>query len=237
MLTHKLKALFPTVFLVISLFALPGISQAADVQESTLHVTGYAQQQVSPDTATIDVGISTTAENASDARTQNNAIMQRINNAVRTLGIERTNMQTTSFNLQPNYDSKSRTIKSYTVTNTLRIKTSDFNLISPIISEAGSAGATQIYGVRFTNEHSDAIKDQLIAAAVTNGKQAARTAAAAAGISLGRVKEISINGSSPAYRENYVAAMNMRVLKEDSTPIEPGTNTMSASVDLIFYLY
>ena len=232
---YLIKTFFIAICVLASSLALPTTTQAEE-QVSTLHVTGYAKEQVSPDTAIITVGIETTAPEATDARTQNNVIMQRINNSIRALGVDRLDMRTMSFNLQPNYAPKGHKIVSYTVTNSMQIKVRDFNLISQIINEAGNAGASQIYGVRFSNEHSDVIKDRLISQAVANGKTAAQSAAAAAGITLGKVKEININGSSPSYAENY-PVLSMRAMKVDSTPIEPGTNTMSASVELTFYLY
>lgn len=233
----KLKVLILSACIATSAACVPAYSQAAPAaQESVIHVVGYAQEQVAPDTATVSAGIQTTAESASDARTQNNTIMQRINTSMRKLGIEPADMQTTSFNLQPNYDQKGRKIVSYTVSNTMRIKVTDFNLLSSVVNEAGNAGANEIYGISFSNEHSDVIKDKLISQAVANGRKAAQAAAAAAGSSLGRVKQININNTSPIYRENF-AALSMRAAKaEDSTPIEPGTNTMTESVDMTYYL-
>ncbi|MEE3441830.1 MAG: SIMPL domain-containing protein, partial [Megasphaera elsdenii] len=97
----------------------------------------------------------------------------------------------------------------------------------------------QINNVRFTNEHADQIKENLIKEAVHNGQRAAQAAAEAAGSQLGAVKEINISGTSPSYNRVYAAGMSLRAVKmeaADSTPVEAGTNTLSQSVNLTYYL-
>ena len=91
--------------------------------------------------------------------------------------------------------------------------------------------------IRFTNEHSDQIKDNLIKEAVHNGQRAAQAAAAASGTQLGAVKEINISGTSPSYSRAY-GGMNLRAVKmeADAAPIESGTNTLSQTVNITYYL-
>ena len=75
--------------------------------------------------------------------------------------------------------------------------------------------------------------------AVHNGQRAAQAAAEAAGSQLGAVKEINISGTSPSYSRVYGAAMSLRAVNKmeaDSTPVEAGTNTLSQSVSLTYYL-
>ena len=236
---NTLKALVLSAVLLTSsalCTALPQPVQAAQ-EESIVHVMGYAEQQVTPDTALITVGVETTADTAATARTQNNAVMQGVSSSLQDMGITKAQLQTTNFSLHPNYEpNNTRKIKSYTVSNALRIKVSDFALIPQIIAKSEAAGANQMYGVRFMSEHTDAIRASLIRQAIQNGKKEAAEAASAAGAILGNVKEINITGRSPSYGENS-SYLSMRAMKMDSTPIEAGTNTISESVDMTFYLH
>lgn len=236
----SLKTMVIAAMLVsAAMFTLPEtVSAQQEPQESVVHVTGYAQQQVSPDTAVITVGAETTESDPVEARSKNNLIMQRMTNSFKAMGIERTDMRTVGFTLSPNYDqSRNRKIISYTVRNSLRVKVSNFDLIPKVISTAEDAGANEIYNVQFLTEHSDAIKDSLIKEAVHNGKRAAEAAALAAGSTLGKVKEINISGNAPSYGSNFAMAAPMMSMKRaDYTPIESGTNTVSESVDMIFYI-
>lgn len=233
----SLKNVMVAAMLASSLFAAaPALAAAAD--PGTVSVTGYAQQEVAPDTAFVTVGLSTTASDAQEARTKNNTTMTQITNGMKSLGIPAENLRTTGFYMSPNYDNKGK-ISGYTVSNNLEVKVSDLNLLSAVITKAGNLGANQINNVRFTNEHAEQIKSNLIKEAVHNGQRAAAAAAQAAGTSLGRVKEINISGNSPTYNNMYMAGVSLRAakLEADATaPVEAGTNTLSQTVNITYYL-
>ena len=166
-----LKALTLTVLLATASAAAPAVTEAAEQAPSVINVTGYAEQQVAPDTAYITIGMESTASNAQKARSDNNLVMNQVANAVKALGVTKDDLKTTNFNMTPNYDTNGRKIVSYTVTNNLRIRVSDFDLIPRIIEKAGQAGANRVMGMTFTNEHADTIKNNLIKEAVHNGRR------------------------------------------------------------------
>jgi uncharacterized protein len=233
------KFIMSALLISATLSCLPAqVGAQQPAQESIVHVTGYAQQQVAPDTAMITVGAETTETDSSAARQKNNLIMQQVTNSLKNMGIDKMDMRTNGFTVSPNYDNgKNRKIISYTVSNSLRIKISDFDLISKVINTSEAAGANQIYGVQFLTEHSDIIKDSLIKEAVQNGRRAAEAAALAAGGTLGKVKEINVSGNSPSYGSNFAMRASVISMKQaDYTPIEGGSNTVSESVDITFYL-
>ncbi len=232
-----LKLTAAAVFLAATTaFSLP--AGAAAPEPGVISVTGYAQQEVAPDTAYISIGMETTDADAQQARTQNNTVMNDVTSAMKTMGIAPENLKTVGFSLSPNYDSKSRKIVSYTVRNTLQVKVSDMDMIPRIIAKAGSLQANTIQGIRFTNEQTDTIKNNLIKQAIINGRRAAESAAQAAGTQLGQVKEISISGRSPSYENAYMAGASLRLSAKaaDYAPVEAGTNTLSETVNLTFYL-
>lgn len=233
----SLKGLVVAAMLASSLFVTAPQALAAGPEPSVVTVTGYAQQEVAPDTAYITIGTSSTDADAQQARSQNNQVMTNVTNAIKAMGIPADNLKTTGFYMSPNYDVKGAKVVSYTVTNSLTVKVSDLSLISQVIGKAGSLGANQIDNIRFTNEHSDQIKDNLIKEAVHNGQRAAQAAAAASGTQLGAVKEINISGNSPSYSRAY-GGMNLRAVKmeADAAPIESGTNTLSQTVNITYYL-
>jgi uncharacterized protein YggE len=232
----SLKGLVVAAMLASSLFVTAPQAFAEGPQPSVVTVTGYAQQEVAPDTAYITIGTSSTDTDAQQARTKNNQVMNNVTNAIKAMGIPADNLKTTGFYMSPNYDVKGSKVTSYTVTNSLTVKVSDLSLISQVISKAGSLGANQIDNIRFTNEHSDQIKDNLIKEAVHNGQRAAQ--AAAAGNQLGAVKEINISGSSPSYSRAYsnVRMLSAKMEDAETTPVEAGTNTLSQTVSLTYYL-
>ena len=233
----SLKGLVVGAMLASSLFAAaPAL--AANTDASVVTVTGYAQQEVAPDTAYVTIGTTSTDADAQQARTKNNLAMNEVTNALKAMGIPAENLKTTGFYMSPNYDMKGSKITSYTVTNNLEVKLTDLTMVSQVINKAASLGANQVNNVRFANEHADQIKENLIKEAVHNGQRAAEAAAEAAGSQLGAVKEINISGTSPSYARPYAVNMSLRAVKAaaDTTPVEAGTDTLSQTVSLTYYL-
>lgn len=234
---RSLPVLAATLLLAgATFFGTPAL--AAD-DASVIHVTGQAQQEVAPDTAYITIGMESTSTEADAARTENNTTMTNIRNAMESMGIPKENLRTTNFYMSPNYDAKNRNIVSYTVSNSLQVKVTDFDMIPRIIAKAGALNANKIQSLRFSTEHADQIRANLIKEAIRNGKQAAEAAAWAAGSQLGKVKEININGSTPSYdvaRYSGVSLMRAEAKVANFAPIEAGTNTLNETVDLTFYL-
>ena len=208
-----LKALTLTVLLATASVTVPAVADAAEQTPSVINVTGYAEQEVAPDTAYITIGMESTANDVQKARSENNLVMNQVTNAVKALGVTKDDLRTTDFNMTPNYDTNGRKIVSYTVTNNLRIRVSDFDLIPRIIEKAGQAGANRVMGMTFTNEHADTIKNNLIKEAVHNGRSAAEAAAMAAGGQLGKVKEINISGRTPSYSRAYAGVFEGVILR------------------------
>ena len=169
-----LKGLVVAAMLASSLVLAAPQALAAGPEPSVVTVTGYAQQEVAPDTAYVTIGTTSTDADAQQARTKNNLAMNQVTNALKTMGIPAENMKTTGFYMSPNYDMKGQKVTSYTVTNSLEVKLTDLTMVSQVINKAGSLGANQINNVRFTNEHADQIKENLIKEAVHNGQRAAQ---------------------------------------------------------------
>lgn len=219
-----------------TIFTVP-FSLAAEPERAVINVTGYAQQEVAPDTAYVTVGMESTDTDAQKARTKNNLVMNEVTKAMKAMGIPAENLKTTGFYVSPNYE-KNNKITSYTATNHLQIKITDLDMMSRIISKAGSLGANHIQNVRFTNEKTEQIKANLVKQAVINGRRTAQAAAQAAGSQITGVKEINIS-SSPSYANNYLMG-SARLLKAeaaaDTTPVESGTNTLSQTVSITFYI-
>lgn len=213
-------------------------SLAAEPDRAVINVTGYAQQEVAPDTAYVTVGMESIDTDAQKARTKNNLVMNQVTNAMKAMGIPAENLKTTGFYVAPNYDAKGGKITSYTATNNLQIKITDLDMMSRVISKAGSLGANRIQNVRFTNEKTEQIKANLVKQAVINGRRTAEAAAQAAGSQITGVKEINISSSSPSYNNAYLmgSARMLKAAAADNTPVESGTNTLSQTVSITFYI-
>lgn len=215
---------------------------AAEPQPSVIHVTGYAEQELAPDTAFVTMTMETTASEAENARINNNQVMNKLVNGLKTLGIEGADMKTLNYSLRPVYDNNSKKIIRYKVNNSLKVKVKDLNLLSKVLGKGAECGVNRIGNVEFTCSRMAQVKAELIGAAVANGRMVAQAAATAAGGQLGKVKEINVNGHFPTFQMRAVkanmamASMDAAENMADEAPMEAGTQKVSESVNLVFYI-
>ena len=220
---------------VSSAFICAAPAYAAGAQDAgTVSVSGYAEEQITPDTAYITIGMTTDGKTSEEARMKNNAVINEVQQAALAMGIEKKDMKTRGYNVYPTYGSNQK-ITGYSVSNNLELKVSDFDLIPRLIARASQVGANEVHGVRFTNEHADTLRSNLIKQAVYNGRQTAQAVAEATGHRLGDVKSITVAGNSPSYAGMQLMSLRAAA-KDEATPVEPGTNTLSESVEVVYYL-
>ncbi|HQD40938.1 MAG TPA: SIMPL domain-containing protein, partial [Bacillota bacterium] len=222
--------------LLLLVFTL--VSTAASAAGIT--VTGTAERMVQPDLALIELGVETQGDTAQQAVAENAALMTKVKKALLDYGISEEDLATSAFSLMPQYhyprDSEPVLVgykASNVLTITLRGKLDD---VGKVLDLATSAGANKVQNVTFSVEKSQELQLELLAEAVTQGKEKAEAMAKAAGVKLGRLISMSDSTSSIIpYRINL--REDVSVLKAASgytTPIQPGLIRITAQVNLQF---
>jgi len=208
-------------------------ANASDV--NTVTADGTATVSASPDRAEVTVAVESTADNASAARSQVAADVERLREALTDAGYE---VRTVDFRLSPEYDHRSdeRELVGYRAYHALSFETSP--------DDAGSAvdlavdnGASAVREVRFTlsDERRAELREEALAAAVNDARGTAETAAGAADRSVGT--ELSMRVGSAG-----VSPYDSRVVYETAadagaaTSFDPGPVTVSASVTVTYEL-
>ena len=203
--------------------------------ERTLTLTGEGQVRVKPDVATLSLGVVTNAKSAQEATAMNGALMTRVGERVRALGIPSEDLQTVGFNISPvmDWEQGSPThgqIVGYRVEDTLAVKC-DVAKAGKVLDEGVGAGANVAGGLSFGLRDEGAYRQRALQGAVHGARRDAEVVAGAMGVTLKGVKTAEVMyGGSPVIVRGAVAKSEAR------TPIEPGTLTLSASVRLV-YLY
>lgn len=231
----RIRTLILTLVLLVALPAA-ALAAAGGDKGGTVTVTGHAELTVVPDIAYITAGIVTTGADVESARRENERAMRRIIDAVTALGIDKNNVKTAQFSLQPVYknDSKDGTagaIGGYRLVNSLTVAIEDLEKIGPVIDAAFQAGANQFQGLRFAVKNDGKLRDELLRLAVQDGRHKAAVMAEALGLTLGPPQAVTEAGRySPVQADNY------RSLKAvaNGTPIEAGTLTVGMDVNLTF---
>ena len=236
---NKLRNLLLSGLVLVSVVgAAPAL--AAEPEPSVIHVTGYAEQELTPDMAYVTMSMETTESNAEAARVKNHAVMNQLSSSLKELGIPAADMKTLNYSLRPVYDQTSKKIVRYKVNNSLKVKVSELKLLGKVLAKGSECGVNRVSNIEFGCSRTAQVKAELISAAVANGRMVAQSAAQAAGSALGKVKEININGRFPvmqARNMDGVMLMKANAMADNEAPeLEAGTQKVSESVEMTFYI-
>jgi uncharacterized protein YggE len=197
-------------------------------------VTGRGEVKISPDRATIQVSVQTRAVSAAAAASENATKQQSVLTALRTLGLQTDQLSTINYNVYPEQryeQGKEPVIVAYNVTNTILVDVRKLNQVGPVIDAALSHGANMIASLQFYASNTETARRSAIATAREKARADAEAAARAAHGSLGSLLEINIGAySPPPPRPMMMARVAGGVAQMDSTPINPGEETLSVEV-------
>ncbi len=224
-------------FLVAS--SVPKQAMAGDTEIRLITVTGEAQTQVKPDIATARFGVENTAPTAQEAQQYNAQKMTAVVNALVAAGVAKDDIQTSNFSVYPQYEwqeqkaGSKQVLVGFRCNNTVTAKVKNIAKLGDVIDAAAGAGANSIGGISFGLENPDPVKDQMLAQAVKNARSKANIMAEAAGVTIANVHSIS-DGWYQVMDLNEGVRADMAKSFAGSTPIEPGSLTISASVRMEF---
>jgi uncharacterized protein YggE len=214
---------------------------ASNTSESTISVTGVGTVYVQPDEALIDLGVVSNALNVTSAVNQNDAAMNSVVAALRGLGIDANQIQTTQFSVNPqyNYNSPTPTLTGYQVVDMVQITLNSTNttLIGRVINAAVVAGANQVTGVDFalTSAQQALVQRQALQNAVGNANLTAQEAASAAGLKIVGVQSITVLSSSyPQFFGGQMYPVFNASSSISSPPIYPGQSEYTAVVQVTY---
>ena len=214
---------------LVAVSAISGTAQAAEIQIAAqgpvVELTVNEIVHSNPDVAQVGAGVITRAATAQEAMRQNAQAMERLVKRIRELGVKSEDIQTSNFNLSPNYNYNQQTgeqvFVGYDVNNQVSVKLRDLKRAGEVLDALVSAGANNIYGPNFTLENDVAAKGEARGKAFQSGKRMAEEYARMAGYTGVRLLEVSetFQSYSPQGEARMVLAASS---KDASTPIEPG---------------
>ena len=176
------------------------VPQTSGAQISTIRVAGKGSVQAEPDTATIRIGVTTEDANAQHAVQANSAATAKVISELQAASIEKKDLKTSNFSVYAQYRTEGenkRQVTSYRVSNTVMVTIRDTSKIGEILTKGVAAGSNQINGPSFSISEPEKYLNEARKKAVENAMEKARAYAAAAGMKLGEVLEISEPGVLP----------------------------------------
>ncbi len=214
--------------------------------QAGIWVTGEGRVSVEPDLAIVTIGVEAQAETVAQARADAAGAMTSVVAAVKGYGLEDADIQTTSFNIWPQYQYEEierdgrrvnrQVIIGYTVSNSAQIKVRNLGDIGPIIDDVAEAGGdfTRIDGIRFTVEDPKPFMDDLREAAFEEAVGKAEHFADLAGVGLGQ--PLYISEGAPVSPDPFRADFGLRAMAAEAalTPISAGETELSLTVTALF---
>lgn len=205
-------------------------------------VTGEGKVFVTPDTAIVTVGIQETGTSLIRIQESVNKKSQALVDALKSMGINKEDIKTVSYNLYPQYDyttSTTNRITGYQISTNYQVKVKDFDKVNEVLTTATGVGANAIGSVSFeVNDETE--KEKLNEArelAVKEAKAKADGLSKAAGISLGKIVNISESQNAgdqirPLY--GMGGAPDVATKEIAVADIEPGQTEIQVTVSLSF---
>lgn len=202
-----------------------------------IRVNGQGTVSAVPDLATINTGVVTQAPAASDALQQNSAAMESVLSELGKMGIADRDVQTSQFNVQPQYDRGPRgeqrpEIVGYQVSNQVRVRVRELGRLGAFLDTLVRTGSNQISGISLEVDEPEAVLNEARQKAIENARARAELYAAAAGVGVGKVLSIDENQAS-APRPVYFGAAEARGA---AVPMAAGEQDFTVTVQVTFEL-
>jgi uncharacterized protein len=220
----------------LAVAALAGVFQPSratsaatpDTTAGGITVVGTGSVPLTPDRAGFTFGTVSQGSTAAAALAASSQSTERIVEALRKAGVAKADLQTSEVSVSPRMDESGNMVVGYTATNSVTATIRRIGDAGGIVDAAVGAGANQVYGPSLLVSDRDAAYRKALAAAVAEARAKADALAGTAHVALGRVTEISESGDAP--QPMFESAR----LADSSTKIEPGTQTVEATVTVTF---
>ena len=223
--------------MILFLFQPASFAQAAENQVHTISIDASSTSTTAPDQATLVIGITNHADTAQEAQQANAEIASTITTNLHNLGLSSEQIKTRNYNFHPTYNNQQNhenELTGYTVDNTVYVTLNDVTAVGNVIDTALSSGANKINSISFSIRNPNKLKEQALRQAIKDARTKADIIADALGKQIIGIQSVSESGGSyqPRFNELMLAKANIST----STPIEPGTIDVEASVHIDFII-
>ncbi|HZO34589.1 MAG TPA: SIMPL domain-containing protein [Gaiellaceae bacterium] len=203
-----------------------GGSRPAAASTATLTVSGSGSVTYTPDIATLSFSASSRRKTAVAATAANATLMNAVLAALQ--GADAQKISTNQVSIAPAYAPGSGDLVGFTASNSVQASTS-VDRVGALIDTAIAAGATSVQGATFSSSKDpSALYRTALRTAVAQAKAQAQVLADDAAVTLGPLVSITPGSSAPIVTATPTSA------SPPSTPVVPATQSVSASVTLVF---
>ncbi len=233
------------LILVLSACSAPAApGQALSVQQAgepvrTISVNGTGQVTLNPDIAFISVGVQSQSEQVTNALSENNDKAQAVASALRELGIEDKDIQTSSFNIYPQQQygpNGEATSTTYVVNNTVYVTVRDLQMMGSLLDVVVRTGANSINGVSFDVQDKSKAVSEARRLAVESARGQADEMAQTAGVTLGELQTMSVYSSQPPMAIYEAKGAGAMAADASQVPLSAGQMVIQVEVSATYFI-
>lgn len=211
----------------------PGLPVSSVVTQKTdlFTVSGEGKVTVVPDVAILNLGMSSRKNTVKAAQAEANSVVNQLTQALKSFGVDSKDIKTTNFSVYPEYNINR--VSGFNANVNLTVTVRDIDKVNDILDKATSLGINSVGGVQFTVDESKLknLTQEARKKAVDEAKEKAESLASAAGMTLGKIVNISEGGNNP--RPVYFAAKDA-VGMGGGAEVQPGSTDIISSVTLFY---
>ena len=239
---HKLMISIILVLAVVGLTACgSNVTPAVETSSQTLSINGTGVVYLSPDMATINLGVMTEGSDVKAATAESSAVIEKIKQVLEEYGVDPADVQTTNFSVYPMNDygiELESTSLRYRVDNSVNVTLRELDKLGEVLDAVIVAGANSIYGIQFGLIDPEEAYTQAMQAAVENAQQRAEALALAASGELGEIQTLSTYYGSWGVPVMHLAADRARPEGGGGSdvPVSTGALEIRVEVNVIYGL-
>jgi uncharacterized protein YggE len=222
---------------VALLLACTGLALASPNDPTpSITVTGQGKVTFTPDLGYIHAGISSDGVTAAEAWKKNEAVVKKIFEALKDLGLEEKDFKTTNLNVQPRYLHKKDEppkFLGYTVTYDLTIRVRKLDQMGTLLDRLVDAGANRNMNVSFGCSRLEELMDEARKNAVVTARKRAELYVTGASPSA-RLGDVLAISDTPNYPHGPMFPIDAQLVREGKAgiPIAAGEQEMSVTVTI-----
>lgn len=183
------------------------ISSSSD-DKATISVTGSGEVVAVPDIGRFSFSVVRRGDTPVDAQSETAEAHNSIISYIKDMGIEESDIKTTSYNLRPVYRwievpnkiGREQELQGYELNHRVEVLIRDIDKAGELLVRVGEQGATNISNLDFTIDDESAYKEEARGLAIDDAKNKAKILAEQLGVSLVRIidyNEVSVG--QPSY--------------------------------------
>ena len=250
-MVKKIWLLAISLALVLAIVGLAGCSPESTVpleieglsisnQQEGIWVSGQGVVTVTPDIATLRLGVEVQAATVAIAQSQAIEAMDEVMTALTDNGVAEKDIQTQYFSIRQitrwDQDDDEEVVIGYRVTNTVTAKIRDVDEAGTVIDAVAAAGGDfiRIDSINFSVDDPSAYYEEAREEAMADAEAKAEQLAELAGGNLGKATYISESSQTPPpiYRQDIYE----EAIPAAETPISPGEMEISLTVQVAYAL-